>query len=75
MPGIYAVDTFTASLFAKFFCQFLCDAVDTANGRYNPYLVANAYITVLTLVGLEGTVLFGYAQFLIDGLVGVFKGA
>ena len=73
MPGIDAVDAFKACLLAELLCELLCDAIDTANGRYNPDLVTNTYITVLTLVGLEGAVLVCDAQFLSNRLISVFE--
>ena len=75
MPGIDAVNTLKPCLLAEILCELFCNAVDTAYGRYNPYLITYTYITVLTFVGLEGTVLLCNAQFLANGLIGVFESA
>ena len=73
MPGIDIVDTFQLGLLAQFLSQFLSNAVDTAYRGNNPYLITHTHITILTLIALEGAVLFLDGQFFANGVVGIFE--
>lgn len=73
MPCVDSVDALTLGLFAKFLCKFLCNAVNTANGRYNPHLVAYTHITVLANISFECAVLAKNVQFLVDRIVCIFE--
>ena len=73
MPGIDGIDGGRLDLGAKLTGQSLGNAVYTAYGRYNPYLVAHTYITVLTYVSLEGSVSFLDFKLLVYRTVCVFK--
>ena len=74
MPGIDGVDAFFACLFLQFTHQSFSNAIHTADGGYDPYLITHTHITVLTDIALERAVLLLDAKFFVYGVIGVFKG-
>ena len=75
VPGIDAVNILAFCLFAQLLGQSLGNAVDTANGGYNPYLVANTHVAILADIALECAMVVLDIEFLADRLVGIFEGA
>ena len=63
------------NFFAELLGKAFGDAVDTADGGYDPELVADTHITVLAAVATESDVLMGYGEGFAYWLVGVFEGA
>ena len=74
MPGIDGVNTFFTCLFLQFTDQSFGNAIHTAHGGYNPYLITHTHITVLTDITLERAVLLWDAKFFVYGTIGVFEG-
>ena len=73
MPCIYSIYTLFACLLFKFFYQSFCNAIYAAYSRYNPYLIADADITILANITLKGSVIVSYIKFLVYRTVCVFK--
>ena len=74
VPGIDGIDTFLSCLFLQLTDQPFGNAIHTAYGWYDPYLITHTHITVLTDIAFEGAVLLRDAQFFIYGVVCVFEG-
>ena len=73
MPSMYSINAVKTSLFFEFLCQLFCNAVYTTDSRNNPNLVSYAYVTVLADISLESAVLNRNVEFLINGIVCIFK--
>ena len=75
VPCIYRVYPFAVGLGTEHGCQLFGNAVDTAHGWNDPYLVAGAYLAVVPHVALEREFLVFDVQFLVDGAVSILQRA
>ena len=75
VPSPNGIDVTFASLLSELLGESLGNTIDTANSRYNPYLVAYTDIAILADISFEGALLVLDGQWLVDGLVGVFEGS
>ena len=73
MPRPDGINIFHTSLFAQLFSQSFGNTVDTAYGRYNPYLVAYTNVTIFAGISLKGSLLVFDIKRLVYRVVCVFK--
>ena len=73
MPGIDRVDALFACFFLQLINETLGNAVYTTYGRHNPYLIAHAYIAILTDITFKGTFFVFNLKRLVYRIIRIFE--